>query len=159
MTTKPDKIAHRGAVEAGYANLPEYIEANQAVQTRSPWPLKAEIDDMRHVHLARADHEDGGAIFSMYASPNARLDLIAIVNACNSYDRLVSDKAELMAALTRAEVLLRLVTIRQAIEASDEAINAAGLNPYCMNEGTATGSEGINPWWATAVLAKVTGGE
>jgi len=33
--------------------------------------------------------------------------------------------------------LLRLLTVRQVIDAGDEAINACGLNPWCLNEGRA----------------------
>jgi hypothetical protein len=49
--------------------------------------------------------------------------------------------------LRRCAVLVRLLTVRQVIEAGDEAIEAAGLNPYAINEGRATGDERLNPWW------------
>jgi hypothetical protein len=38
-------------------------------------------------------------------------------------------------------------TVRQVIEAGDKAIGAAGLNPWCMNEGRADGTETISLWW------------
>jgi hypothetical protein len=47
--------------------------------------------------------------------------------------------------LRRALVLLRLPTVRQVINAGDDAIDAAGLNPWAMNEGLATGDERISP--------------
>lgn len=37
-------------------------------------------------------------------------------------------------------------TVRQIIEAGDRAIDAAGLNPWAMNEGLATGDERHTPW-------------
>lgn len=37
-------------------------------------------------------------------------------------------------------------TVRQIIEAGDRAIDAAGLNPWAMNEGLATGDERHVPW-------------
>lgn len=37
-------------------------------------------------------------------------------------------------------------TVRQIIEAGDRAIDAAGLNPWAMNEGLATGDEHHAPW-------------
>jgi hypothetical protein len=57
---------------------------------------------------------------------------------------------ELVEALERMQALLplmRLITVRQAIEAGDRVINACGLNPWCINEGRATGSEpAISSW-------------
>jgi len=44
----------------------------------------------------------------------------------------------------RAAVLLPLLTVRQVIDAGDRAIDAAGLNPWCINEGRATGHERID---------------
>lgn len=61
--------------------------------------------------------------------------------------------AELIAAAKRADVLVRLLTVRQVIEAGDEAIDAAGLNPYCMNEGLAEGHERIGFWHLSSALA------
>jgi hypothetical protein len=37
-------------------------------------------------------------------------------------------------------------TVRQIIEAGDRAIDAAGMNPWCMNEGLAEGNERHTPW-------------
>lgn len=61
----------------------------------------------------------------------------------------------LVAALEEARVLVGLLTVRQVIEAGDEAIMASGLNPWCMNEGRADGSERISTWSFDAALARV----
>lgn len=53
----------------------------------------------------------------------------------------------------KASVLLPLLTVRQVIDAGDKAINAAGLNPWCINEGRATGHERIGAWSLTHALA------
>ena len=52
--------------------------------------------------------------------------------------RLISAAPDLLEALQQARKLLelaKLVTVEQVINAGDDAINAAGLNPYCLNEG------------------------
>jgi hypothetical protein len=66
---------------------------------------------------------------------------------------LVAERDALRKALERAQVLVGLVTVRQAIHAGDEAIEAAGLNPYAMNEGQATGDEHASTWWLRAALS------
>jgi hypothetical protein len=68
----------------------------------------------------------------------------------------MSDNAELIAALRRALPLIRLLTVRQVIEAGDEAIDAAGLNPWCINEGRATGDEFISGWWIESAIDSAT---
>lgn len=55
-------------------------------------------------------------------------------------------------ALKRCSELVSILTVRQIIEAGDDAIKAAGLNPYCMNEGLAKGDEKIDAWWIEAAL-------
>lgn len=51
-------------------------------------------------------------------------------------------------ALRRAVILLRAAppTIREVMDAGNDAIEAAGLNPWCMNEGLASGDEEISLW-------------
>lgn len=61
---------------------------------------------------------------------------------------------EMLAALERANVLAKLVTVRQAIESGDEAIEASGLNPWCMNEGLADGYEKIGFYAVDLLLEK-----
>ena len=63
--------------------------------------------------------------------------------------------ADLLDTLERAQTLASLVTVRQAIEAGDDAINAAGLNPYCMNEGRASGDESIYFWRLDSVIEEI----
>jgi hypothetical protein len=46
--------------------------------------------------------------------------------------------------IDKLQSLARRVTIRQVIDAGDNAIKAAGLNPWCINEGLATGDETID---------------
>ena len=68
-----------------------------------------------------------------------------------------SDLAELHCRLEeadknneRAKVLVGLLSVRQVIEAGYTAIDAAGLDPWCMNEGKADGHEKISTWWLNA---------
>lgn len=50
---------------------------------------------------------------------------------------LVRSAPEMYRALKRIQTILRScpITVRQVIGAGDQAIDAAGLNPYCINEG------------------------
>lgn len=59
---------------------------------------------------------------------------------------------ELEEALDRCAKLASIVTVKQCIEAGDEYINAAGLNPYCMNEGLAEGDEKISIYFVEKLL-------
>jgi hypothetical protein len=52
--------------------------------------------------------------------------------------------------IDRAQTLVSLLTVRQVIQAGDSAIDAAGLNPWCINEGRADGSARISAWWLAA---------
>ena len=59
---------------------------------------------------------------------------------------MTPDIETLIDDLTRLKQLLPLLsrlTVRDIIEAGDEAIEAAGLNPWCINEGLAMGHERI----------------
>ena len=63
-------------------------------------------------------------------------------------------------ALERALRALRLLsecppTVRRIINAGDSAIEASGLNPWCMNEGAADGSESHLPWWISDVTEEI----
>lgn len=62
---------------------------------------------------------------------------------------------EIIALLHRCKSLVRLVTIKQVIEAGDEEITAAGLNPWCINEGLSDGTDTIEPWWITDAIEKL----
>jgi hypothetical protein len=68
--------------------------------------------------------------------------------------RMREVNAELLEALKRAVVLAELVTIRQIIQAGDHAIKAAKLNPWCINEGLATGDETHSLLFAHAAIIK-----
>ena len=46
-------------------------------------------------------------------------------------------------------------TVRQIIEAGNRAIDAAGLNPWCMNEGRAEGDEHHTPWQLEECIQKI----
>ncbi len=53
---------------------------------------------------------------------------------------------EVLDALRCARVLVRPMTVRDALR-SDSAVEAAGLNPWCVNEGRATGEEPLDLSW------------
>lgn len=51
-------------------------------------------------------------------------------------------------ALKRAAVLVPLLTVGQVFAAGTEAIEAAGLDPWCMNEGLADKDSTLGrQWW------------
>lgn len=52
---------------------------------------------------------------------------------------------------------MRALTVRQVMESGDAAIEASGLNPWCMNEGTAQGHERIDASFIEAAIAKAEG--
>lgn len=62
--------------------------------------------------------------------------------------------AEAETALTNAKRLVALLTIRDVVEEGGEALTASGLNPYCMNEGRATGEEPLNLWQVDAAIKR-----
>lgn len=67
-------------------------------------------------------------------------------------DAVVAIMREMRDVLKRSRVLLGTVTVRQIIEAGDDAIEAAGLNPWCINEGRASGDERFDSWRISHVL-------
>ena len=75
-----------------------------------------------------------------------------IIRAVNSYDASQKKIAALVEALRRTEKLCQLLTVRQVVEGGNGYIEAAGLNPYCINEGLATGNEYIDVWFARAAV-------
>jgi hypothetical protein len=77
--------------------------------------------------------------------------LILALAACEPVAGLVDE-------LDNARVLVGLLTVRQVIAAGDEAINAAGISPYCMNDGRATGDERVGTWSIDAALAPLAKG-
>lgn len=79
------------------------------------------------------------------------------VRAANA--RLIAAAPDLLAELKRARTLVSLLTVRQVIEAGDDAISAAGLNPWCLNEGLAEGHEQIGCSRIDAAIAKAEGSD
>lgn len=73
--------------------------------------------------------------------------------------RLFAAAPELLEALKVAVKLLGLVTVRQVIEAGNDAIEAVGLNPWCMNEGRATGDEQIPLDFIYRAISKAEGNQ
>ncbi len=67
----------------------------------------------------------------------------------------IENRDELLEELERARTLLRLITVRQVIESDLKTINAAGLNPYCINEGRATGNDRIDTSFMDDIFAFV----
>ena len=57
----------------------------------------------------------------------------SIPDACETIERILP--------------MLELVTIRQAIEAGYEVVDACGINPWCIREGRAEGDEPALSWW------------
>lgn len=68
---------------------------------------------------------------------------------------MTSKVKELVEAAKRAQVLLRAVTVRRVLEAGSDVIEASGLNPWCVNEGRADGSESIGTWWLESAISAV----
>jgi hypothetical protein len=62
---------------------------------------------------------------------------------------------ELLTEVERLRKLAGLVTVRQVIDAGDQAIDAAGLNPWCINEGLATGEERLNLSCTDELIARI----
>lgn len=62
-------------------------------------------------------------------------------------ERVVRECREAKEATRRAAVLVRLFTVRQVVDAGEEALDAAGLNPWCLNEGLARGEDRLSPSW------------
>lgn len=52
--------------------------------------------------------------------------------------------------LDRAATLLSVVTVGQVMDGGDRFIEAAGLNPWAVNEGRARREDRIDPWWLVA---------
>lgn len=64
------------------------------------------------------------------------------------------DQSEIIRDLKRARALLGLVTIGQVMESGRASIEAAGLSPYCVNEGQAQKSDRIPLWWLDHLITE-----
>lgn len=60
---------------------------------------------------------------------------------------------DLVKALERVTAIARLVTVRQVL-ADEQALEASGLNPWCVNEGLATGDERVSLWFVDAAVQR-----
>ena len=88
-----------------------------------------------------------GEIHLWSGDDSSPVDLDVLRRAAGEIERLRAEVAELRAKLDRARPLVALLTVRQVIQGGDDAIVASGLNPWCINEGLATGDESISAWW------------
>jgi hypothetical protein len=60
---------------------------------------------------------------------------------------MMSDTIETLERIRALLPLLRKITIRQVLDSGDEVISAAGISPWCVNEGRAEGHEpAISDW-------------
>lgn len=62
---------------------------------------------------------------------------------------------ELVYALLRSQKLIPLVRIGDVIHSNTEVIDAAGLNPYCINEGRANADDRLSADFIRFALNKV----
>ena len=69
-----------------------------------------------------------------------------------SKDKLLKDALD---ELKKLRILMGLISVKQVIKAGDEAINACGLNPWCVNEGRATGDEKISTWSVSHLIDEI----
>lgn len=58
--------------------------------------------------------------------------------------------------LEELKPLLRMITIKQVIEKGDKAIDACGLNPWCLKEGLAEGHEpALSSWKIDSLIEEI----
>lgn len=133
------------------------VEMLRDVKHSSHWKARAEgAEQLLAVQIAGHQLSAKTATANLMRATAAESDRDDWRKLHDAAQRVVSERnaalnavsAELAEArkdLDRAGILVRLVTVRQVIDAGDRAINAAGLNPWCMNEGLADGGERISP--------------
>lgn len=83
----------------------------------------------------------------------ARLEGVATENI------ILAMAADLRAAkeqLEDARKLIALVTVGQVVKTDAETIEAAGLNPWCVNEGLAEPEDTISTWRIDAMIERLT---
>ncbi len=106
---------------------------------------------------ADADAYYGGRVFCETITPsNAEL----VVKSLNALAGIADPAAfveafeEMRRALQRvAKIVPATVTVRQIIEAGDDVIKAVGINPWCINEGQASGDEPVDVDFISDALA------
>jgi hypothetical protein len=71
-------------------------------------------------------------------------------------DRVLIERKDLV-FIARCLALLEECppSIRAVVEAGDAAIDAAGINPWTLNEGTSAGDEACVPWFMGEAKAAV----
>jgi hypothetical protein len=65
----------------------------------------------------------------------------------------------LIEAAERAKLLLRGLTVSEVMGRGTDAINAVGLNPWCVNEGRASGQELISTDWLDDAISSAKAAE
>lgn len=104
-------------------------------------------------NLDRILHAAGSSL--RHYMPSSKEKLREAMQQIAAEDRATIEA--LVEALERAQVLARLVTVRQAINAGDDAIEASGLNPWAMNEGLADGTESVRTDFIDSALLLARG--
>ena len=82
-------------------------------------------------------------------------DSLIAENIPNGHINILSSAPDLLKACKRLVKIADVATLRQIIE-HESAIEAAGLNPYCVNEG-ADSSDTVDLWWAYDAINKAEG--
>lgn len=67
----------------------------------------------------------------------------------DTIESLLSQVEVMRGALERANVLLRLLTVGQILQGGEDAIEASGINPWCVNEGRADRDDRWSPPWSS----------
>lgn len=132
--------------------------------TKEPWGRDPRVT-MRVV----ADGDRGvcstGGFFNLQRSEEVHDEnlanaerIVACVNALSGVPDPAALLGEVRAALEALIPLVECLTIRDIVQAGDDAIEAVGLHPYCINEGLATGDEPAPTWKLRALLQRLPGG-
>lgn len=64
-------------------------------------------------------------------------------------------KEDIVKEFKRLQILVNLVTVGQVIDAGDKAIEAAGLNPYALNEGRCDRKDRIFDWAGQSIIERL----
>ncbi|MFA7628587.1 MAG: hypothetical protein WCY37_04270 [Candidatus Dojkabacteria bacterium] len=93
-------------------------------------------------------------VYVQHSERRNNLDRItACVNACKGIPtaNLEGIMLKIVEVIRRLKAIAATATIGQILADSD-ALEASGLNPYCVHEGLATGDMTLELWWAQDVL-------
>lgn len=120
---------------------------NEFVYDREGAPKQGSLEERLRLPVSESMFvRKSGMLRALFAERTEAADELA---------RLKRANASLRAGLERADVLVSLLTVRQVIEAGDRAIDAAGINPWLMNEGLAAGNEHISPSFMNSAIASI----